>query len=403
MRILGPNCLGVIVPGLSLNVSFAAGMPRAGRLAFISQSGALCTSVLDWAIGENVGFSHFVSVGNMIDVGFSDLIDYFGEDEGTESMILYIESLRHARRFMTAARAFARSKPIVAYKAGRFPESAKAASSHTGALASEDAIYDAAFQRAGITRVFQIGSIFNCAELIGRQKRPAGHRLGIVTNAGGPGVMATDTLMARNGQLAELSPGTLAALDGNLPPFWSHGNPVDVLGDAPPKRYGRAVELVLADPGVDAVLAILTPQAMTSPTGRPSSSPLWRPAPQAASRRLARRRSMREGVQLLNAGGVPTFATPEEGVDAFMTLVAHARNQEILYETPRDIPVEFPLDRQELRRRFEALVPPDGEILSEEASKQLFEAYGIPTARPAPPGTRTRPRGSPRRSAFRWS
>ncbi|HEY3355243.1 MAG TPA: acetate--CoA ligase family protein, partial [Polyangia bacterium] len=383
MRVIGPNCLGVIVPGLNLNLTFAVGMPKPGRVAFISQSGALCTSVLDWALQQGIGFSHFVSIGNMLDVDFGDLIDYFGEDEQTESVILYIESLRNARRFMTAARAFARQKPIVAYKAGRFPESAKAAASHTGALASEDAVYEAAFQRAGIARVFEIGEIFNVAELVGRQKTPAGPRLGIVTNAGGPGVMAVDTLIAQSGTLARLAPPTLAQLNEDLPPFWSHGNPVDVLGDAPPKRYAKAVLAALKDPGVDAVLAILTPQAMTNPTG--TAKQLAELAAVSDKPILAAwlgGGSMREGVRLLSAAGIPAYDTPEAGVKAFMTLVDYARNLETLYETPRDIPVSFTLARQQLRDRFHTFVPEGSDILSERASKMLLEAYGIPTARP---------------------
>jgi acetyltransferase len=231
MRVIGPNCLGVIVPGRQLNASFASDMPKKGNIAFISQSGALGTSILDWAIEEKIGFSHFVSIGNTIDVDFGDLIDYFGEDEDTKSILLYIESIGQARKFMTAARAFARTKPIVAYKAGRFPESAQVAASHTGALAGEDAVYDAAFQRIGMARVFDIGEIFDVAELVGRHKVPKGSRLGIVTNAGGPGVMATDALIAAGGALAPLSAVTMARLNETLPPMWSHGNPVDVLGD----------------------------------------------------------------------------------------------------------------------------------------------------------------------------
>ncbi len=264
MRIIGPNCLGIIVPSLNLNASFATGMPKDGHIAFISQSGALCTSVLDWAMEEKIGFSCVVSIGNTIDVDFADLIDSLGEDERTKSIILYIESISQARKFMTAARAFARNKPIVAYKAGRFPESAEVAASHTGAMAAEDSVYDAAFQRAGIARVLDIGEIFDCADLIGRKKIPTGPRLGILTNAGGPGVMATDALIASDGILAKLSDDTINQLNENLPAFWSHRNPVDVLGDAPSKRISKAVEILLHDPGVDAALVIITPQAMTN-------------------------------------------------------------------------------------------------------------------------------------------
>ncbi len=385
MRVLGPNCLGLIVPGLKLNASFAEGMPAAGKVAFISQSGALCTSVLDWALEQKIGFSTFVSVGNMLDVDFADLIDYLGEDEQTESIILYMESLSRARPFLTAARAFARSKPILVYKAGRFPESAAVAASHTGALAAEDDIYDAVFRRAGLSRVLNIGEIFDCSELLGRSRLPRGPRLGIVTNAGGPGVMATDTLVAQGGRLATLSEESLAALDEFLPPFWSHGNPVDVLGDAPAKRFGRATQVVVEDRGTDAVLVILTPQAMTRPDSvaravariaEGSRKPIL-----AAWLGGAR---VREGTRLLAEAGIPTFNTPEQGVSAFMTMVNHARNLATLYETPRDIPVDFTLDRQALRARVRGLLEQGQTLLSETDTKMLLELYGIPVTRPVP-------------------
>jgi acetyltransferase len=385
MRVLGPNCLGFIVPDAHLNLTFAHGMPKPGSIAFLSQSGALCTSVLDWAVDQGIGFSHFVSVGNMLDVDFGDLIDYFGEDERTRSILLYVESVTDARHFLSAARAFARGKPIVAYKAGRFPESAKAAASHTGALASEDEVFDAAFARAGIARVYEIADIFNCAELVGRHKPPAGPRLGIVTNAGGPGVMAVDALVARRGVLAALAPATLAALDEALPSAWSHGNPVDVLGDANSKRYAKAAALLAADPGVDALLAVLTPQAMTNPTA--TAKELGELAAKSRKPILAAwlgGGSMREGAQILSRAGVACYGTPEEAVQAFMTLVAYARNLDALYETPLEIPVEFPLDRQELRSRFAALVPAEGDTLSEAASKTVLGAYGIPVTLPVP-------------------
>ncbi len=217
MRILGPNCLGIIVPWLHLNASFAAMTPAPGHIGFISQSGALCTSVLDWAIDEGIGFSYFVSVGNMLDVSMGDLIDYFGSATETRSIILYIESIGEAREFLSAARAFARTKPIVAYKAGRFAESAQAAASHTGAMAGVDAVYEAAFQRAGIERILEIDDMFDCAELLARQLTPKSDRLAIITNAGGPGVMTTDALIARGGQLAELAPETIESSTSSCP------------------------------------------------------------------------------------------------------------------------------------------------------------------------------------------
>lgn len=385
MRIIGPNCLGIIVPGLNLNVSFAGALPKKGHVAFISQSGALCTSVLDWALEGKIGFSNFVSIGNTLDVDFGDLIDYFGEDEQTNSIILYVESITDARKFMTAARAFARTKPIVAYKAGRFPESAEVAASHTGAMAAEDAVYDAAFQRAGLARVFDFGEIFDCAELIGRHKIPRGSRLGIVTNAGGPGVMATDALIEANGILAELSDESIARLNENLPPFWSHGNPVDVLGDARSKRIAKAAQIVIDDPDVDAVLVILTPQAMTNPTATAKAiGQLSETTTKPILAAWIGGQSMREGIRILNDAGVPSYTTPEQAVGAFMTLVAYARNLDSLYETPRDIPVRFPVDRRSVREHFEPLFAGKSSVMSEEISKALVESYGIPVTKPMP-------------------
>jgi len=388
MRIIGPNCLGFIVPGLKLNVSFASGMPRAGNVAFISQSGALCTSVLDWAIEGKIGFSHFVSIGNTLDVGFGDLIDYFGEDINTKAIILYIESISFARRFMTAARAFARTKPILAYKAGRFPESAQVAASHTGAMASEDAVFDAAFQRVGVTRVYDIGEIFDCAELLGRNKVARGSRLGIITNAGGPGVMATDALIQEKGSLAVLADETIARLNETLPAAWSHRNPVDVLGDANSKRIEKAMQILLDDFGVDAALVILTPQAMTNPTA--TARAVGKLAQEQNKPVLAAwlgGGSMREGIQILIDSGVPTYQTPEQAVRAFMTLVEYGRNLEILYETPRDINIQFLADREKNREAFVAKHFGRNEILSEEVSKSLLESYGIATTRPLPAAT----------------
>ncbi|MDD2332552.1 MAG: bifunctional acetate--CoA ligase family protein/GNAT family N-acetyltransferase, partial [Candidatus Cloacimonetes bacterium] len=386
MRIMGPNCLGFIAPGMSLNASFGDGMPRKGKIAFVSQSGALCTAVLDWALAEKIGFSYFISIGNSIDVSFGDLIDYLGEEEETDSIILYIESISMARRFMTATRAFARSKPIIAYKAGRFPESAEVAASHTGALASSDDVYDAAFKRAGIARVYDIGKIFNVVELIGRKNIPQGDRLAIVTNAGGPGVMATDALIEAKGRLAELSESTLELLNQNLPAFWSKRNPVDVLGDARPKRISKALSIILNDKNVDAILVILTPQAMTNPTG--TAKEIASIATDAKKPILAAwvgGSSMKEGMDILIEAGIATYSTPEQAIGAFMTLVAYARNLEALYETPKNVPFEFTLHRKEFRKSFDPLLKHKNKMLSEDISKALLESYGIPTtmAKPA--------------------
>jgi acetyltransferase len=388
MRILGPNCLGIIVPHLNLNASFASGMARKGHTAFISQSGALGAAVLDWAAEEGIGFSHFVSIGNCIDVGFADLIDYFDEDEQTDSLILYIESIENARSFMTAARAFSRNKPIVAYKAGRFSESAEVAASHTGALAAEDSVYNAAFQRAGIARVFDIGDIFDCTELIGRNKIPKGPRLGIITNAGGPGVMAADALIESGGTLAKLSPGTISRLDETLPPMWSRRNPVDVLGDAKSKRIMKAVHSVLDDADVDAVLVILTPQAMTNPTITAKAlSEAAQPSSKLILTAWLGGERMREGNRILSKAGIPTYRTPEQAVRAFMMLVNHACDLENLYETPKDMPVRFVVDRNDSQSQFLDIVSTSGSILSEAVSKKLLDAYGIPVTNTIPAAT----------------
>jgi acetyltransferase len=383
MRVIGPNCLGIIVPGQMLNISFANSMPPKGSVAFISQSGALCTAVLDWAMGENIGFSYFVSIGNTMDVGFGDLIDYFGQDASTKSIVLYVESISFAQEFVTAARAFARKKPIIVYKAGRFPESAQAAASHTGAMASEDAIYDALFRRAGVARVYNIGNIFDFTDFIGRKRIPKGPNLAIVTNAGGPGVMATDSLIVRGGRLCELTDETMDKLNDFLPKFWSHNNPVDVLGDAPPHRVAKATEIVMNDPGVDAVLVILTPQAMTRPTE--TAREIIKLTEGTSKPILANwlgGESMRESMNLFNKSGIAAYHTPEQAIRAFMTLVDYSRNMEALYETPKEIPVSFHYDRQTQRQYFLEKVFPKQKVLSAADAKGLINSYGIESTKP---------------------
>ncbi len=383
MRIIGPNCLGIIIPALKLNLSFAPALPQKGNIAFISQSGALCTSVLDRAREGNIGFSYFISLGNALDIDFGHLIDYLGTDESTKFIILYIESITHARNFMSASRAFARTKPVIVYKAGRYPESAAVAASHTGAMASEDDIYDACFRRAGITRVFDIGEIFDCAALIGRNKIPRGDRLAIVTNAGGPGVMATDSLIETGGTLAPLSEKSINMLNTALPPVWSHGNPVDVIGDDRYKRLAEASSIVLKDENVDALLVILTPQAMTNVTAAAKAiGELQSGTSKPVLASWLGGEQMKEGVRILNDARVATYATPEQAVRAFMTLVEYARNLKILYETPRDIPLEFSLDREVIRDIFCPVLKDKSKTLSEEKSKELLNAYGIPVSMP---------------------
>jgi acetyltransferase len=266
MRVVGPNCLGVMNPISGLNATFAAGMARKGKVAFISQSGALCTAVLDWSFKENVGFSAFVSIGSMLDVNWGDLIYYLGDDPHTESIVIYMETIGDARSFISAAREVALSKPIIVIKPGRTEGAARAAASHTGSLTGSDEVLDAAFRRCGVLRVNTIGEIFSMAEVLGRQPRPKGPRLTILTNAGGPGVLATDALLTTGGELAEISAETMEKLNEFLPSSWSHNNPIDIIGDAGPDRYAKALETVATDPNSDGMLVVLTPQAMTDPT-----------------------------------------------------------------------------------------------------------------------------------------
>ena len=385
MRLIGPNSLGVLVPGSRLNASFAAAMAQPGRIAFISQSGALCTSILDWSLAEKVGFSYFVSIGNALNVQVGDLIDYFAEDPATDSIVLYIESVTNARGFMSAARAFTRTKPIVVYKAGRFAESAQAAASHTGAMAGVDAVYEAAIRRAGMVRVNQAEEMFDCAELLARHRTPEGPRLAIITNAGGPGIMATDELLERHGELAVLSSETLKALDSTLPPHWSHRNPVDMLGDARPERFAQTLERVLLDPNVDAVLVVLTPQSMTDPVGAAThvaavSAKTHKPVLAAWMGGV----SAEAGRQILNQAGIATYESPERAVRAFMYLVSYRRNREILYETPRRVTLNGSVNVELARAEMAEALASGRETLTEMESKALLTSFGIPVTTPQP-------------------
>ncbi|MGN6545897.1 MAG: acetate--CoA ligase family protein [Aureliella sp.] len=379
MRIVGPNCVGIICPWANLNASFAIGMPKPGSVAFLSQSGALCTAVLDWALSEDIGFSHFVSIGNQLDVGFADLLEYLAEDPRTTAAILYVESITDAPHFLSAARAFASRKPIVAYKAGRFAESARAASSHTGAMAGVDAVYQAAFNRVGIVRVFDMESMFQCAELLTQHPQTVGPRLAIVTNAGGPGVMATDALLAERGQLATLGESTLRALNELLPASWSHGNPVDVLGDADEQRFAKAVDIVLRDENVDTLLALLTPQAMTHPTQ--TATLLTQVACPPGKTIIASwmgGEQMREGKHLLRAARIPLFDTPEQAIRGLMHLVEYARAREVLGEVqpgPPAIPEPILTKR---RNWFADHHLTQQTMLSQFDSKRLLAEYDIP-------------------------
>jgi acetyltransferase len=383
MRVLGPNSMGVIVPGLNLNVSFSGCTPKKGHMAFISQSGALGAALLDWAAEANVGFSFFVSIGNAMDVTFGDLIDYFGQDINTYSIILYVETLGNARRFLSAARAFARKKPIIVYKSGRFPESAQAASSHTGAMATKDDVCDALLRRAGLARVYNMGNIFDFSDLVGRKKIPKGSGLAIVTNAGGPGVMATDALITQGGQLVKFSEDVLRKLDKLLPPYWSHSNPVDVLGDASPTRIGKAVEIVLEDEQINAVLVIITPQAMTKPeeTARVLINIASKTSKLIMTSWMGGL-SMHKSNSILNEAQLPVYATPEQAIQAYMTLVRYSEKLDMLFETPKEVPLSFSYDRDKLRKKYVKEVFPKNRILSENDSKMLITDYGISVTHP---------------------
>ncbi len=383
MRIIGPNCLGVMNPISGLNASFAKGMARPGHVGFISQSGALMTAVLDWSFREQVGFSAFVSIGSMLDVNWGDLIDYLGNDPKTHAIVIYMESIGDARSFISAAREVALNKPIIVIKAGRTEAAAKAAASHTGSLTGSDEVLDAAFRRCGVLRVNSISDMFSMAEVLGKQPRPRGPRLTIITNAGGPGVLATDALISSGGELTHISNETIEELNQSLPAAWSHGNPIDVLGDAPPQRYEKALELAAKDPNADGILVILTPQDMTDPTliaealshhakidGKPVLAS-WMGGPVVEA-----------GETILNRAGIPTFAYPDAAAQAFTYMWRYTYALRGLYETPTLTEGEgfSPETARSTAEGFINAARNEGRtILDEYESKQLLAAYGIPT------------------------
>jgi acetyltransferase len=387
MRIVGPNCLGIMNTYSGLNATFAARLAQPGRVGFVSQSGALCSAVLDWSFRENVGFSAFVSIGSMLDVGWGDLIHYFGDDPHTKSIVIYMESIGDARAFLSAAREVALTKPIIVIKPGRSQQAARAAASHTGSLSGNDEVLAAAFRRCGVLRVNQIEDLFNMAEVLAKQPRTLGPRLSIVTNAGGPGVLATDALIASGGELAPLSDTMMAQLNEILPPHWSRGNPIDILGDADPERYHKVVELVSNDPNSDGVLAILTPQAMSSPTqtaqelkkihNRPAGYPYGKPV--LAS--WMGGADVTGGEAILNQANIPTFSFPDAAARAFNYMWRYQRRLQSLYETP-NLPSGF--DETSFKRflaseMIDNVREAGRTQLTEHESKRILEAYGIPT------------------------
>lgn len=379
MRILGPNCLGLIRPAASLNATFSNNTASAGRLALVSQSGALCTAILDWADASDIGFSAIVSLGDAADIGFGDVLDYLAQDPETRSILIYVEGIRSARRFMSGLRVAARMKPVVVVKAGRHRDGSRAALTHSGALVGADDVFDAALQRAGAVRATTIEQLFAAATLLSSPQRVRGNRLAIVTNGGGPGVMATDRAVELGLQLAGLSEDTLARLDALLPPVWSHGNPLDLLGDASAERYLAAVQACLEDPGVDGVLVILTPQAMTDATAcaeavvearQGHNKPVlacWmgERQVQAANRHFAQHH-------------VPSFTSPESCVEAFAYLSSYYHNQQLLMQVPAPLSPRSEPDIEGARLIIESVLAGQRRALSTSEARALLHAFGIP-------------------------
>lgn len=379
LRILGPNCVGLLSPGVNLNASFAHAAALPGRLAFVSQSGGVCTAVLDWARSRGIGFSQFISMGNSADVDFGDALDYLADDPETEAILLYIESVSGARKFISAARAAARNKPILAIKAGRVAEGARAASSHTGALAGADEVYDAAFRRSGIVRVLDIDELFDAVETLALAKPCRGDRLAILSNAGGPGVLATDILVMNGGNLAELGAETLAALDAVLPPTWSRANPVDIIGDASAQRYRDALDILMQSPDADAVLFIHAPTAIvdSDEIARGLVEPLSSAKRPVFASWLGAD-AVAEAKRIFEEAGIPTYDSPEDAARAFLHLTQYHANQQALMEVPRVDSEAFPPDGDAVRRIIDAALQDGRDMLSEAEAKALLAAYGVP-------------------------
>ena len=380
IRVVGPNCLGVMNPTNGFNATFAAGIARPGSVGLVSQSGALLTAVLDWSMRENVGFSSVVSLGSMLDVGWGDVIYHMGDDPNTSSIVIYMETVGDARSFLSAAREVALTKPIIVIKPGRTAQAAKAAASHTGSLTGSDEVLDAAFRRVGVLRVDAIQDLFAIADVLAKQPRPKGRRLTIVTNAGGPGVLATDALIGGGGQLAELTPEAMTAFNAILPAPWSHNNPVDIIGDAPPERYAAALEIAAADPGSDGLLVVLTPQAMTDPTRTAEQLvPFAHATDKPVLASWMGGRDVERGTALLSQAGIPTFAYPDTAVSMFNYMWRYADGLHALYETPA-----LPDDATRVFNRalahdvIETARNEGRTLLTEFESKQVLSAYAIP-------------------------
>lgn len=385
IRIIGPNCLGVMNPFTGMNATFAKGTAKPGPIAFLSQSGAMCTSVLDWSFQEDIGFSSFVSVGSMADVGWGDLIDYLGSDPNTESLLIYMETIGDPRAFLSAAREIALEKPIIVIKPGRTQAAARAAASHTGALAGSDEVFDAALERVGVMRVDTIGELFSMTSVLSRQPRPKGPRLAIVTNAGGPSVLATDSAAIHGVEISKLSEETITSLNKVLPAAWSHNNPVDILGDASAETYQKTVEIVSKDPLIDGLLVILSPQDVTDPTGVAKKLSQYSKLPEKPI--LASwmgGKTVAEGIDILNQAHIPTFEYPDEAAATYARMWNYSKNLKTLYEMPvsREERYDSPEKRQQslLAKELIQKVRDEGRtLLDEEESKKLISLYDIPT------------------------
>jgi acetyltransferase len=380
LRILGPNCIGVLVPRSRLNASFAPGQALPGAIAFVTQSGALATSMLDWANAQGIGFSHFISLGDSADVDFGDVLDYLASDGGTRAILMYMESVKHARKFMSAARAAARNKPVIVVKAGRAPEAARAAASHTGAMAGSDAVFDAAVRRAGMLRVPTLEALFDAAAMLAHPPKWQGARLALLTNGGGAGVLAADALAIEGGQLAALREETLRALDAALPANWSHANPVDIIGDAPVQRYVDALRALLAAPEVDGILFMHAPTAVVPAVEIARAClPLLQGAGKAVLACWLGGNSVDAARRLFADAGFPCHGTPENAVAAWMQLVHYQRNQQALLELPDADPAELRVDRAAAQALVQDTLRLGREWLDEADAKEVLQAYGIPT------------------------
>lgn len=380
MRIIGPNSYGVLRPGIDLYATFANTLALPGNIAFLSQSAALCASALDWASESGVGFSAVVSTGSMLDVDFGDLIDYFGSDPKTKSIVLYVESIKNARKFMSAARAFARTKPIVVVKAGRFKESFASTLSHSGNLGGEDAVYDSAFRRAGIVRVAAIIDLFNCAEALAMQSNPAGSNLTIITNAGGPAIMATDHLTERGGKISTLSETTRINLKKVLPPYCSVTNPIDIFEEASPERFRTAIDVCLDDENSDGFLLIYSPQTAANP------AEVANIIIEAASKTkkpilasfMSEDKKSKDACRILQRNGIPVFNTPEQAVSTFMYMYSYTQNLELLYQTPEELVIES-TDSKTLKTHLKRAICEGRNTLNLSESLQFLKIYNIPT------------------------